>query len=218
MKDLYSFQDERFIISMKRAVNLFINRLISRKFQANKAEFTSNTSMTLLKKLNKRTRTSIISEFYENIMKIQYTFQLFLCKLLEFKRSINATRFALSTKYIEISLERLIALSPPDSFIKAKLLYLQALNQERSSKIVTFSIENFTYEGEVEDNTAEGRGRLKFLDGSQYDGEFKDGKFDGRGVFKHSNGIIFDGEFKCGTIGDRGSSAYPDGTIYNGSF
>ena len=58
--------------------------------------------------------------------------------------------------------------------------------------MVVSMIENF------KGGQREGRGVLKYPDGSVYDGEFQGGLPEGRGFLRYPNGLVYDGEFHGG--------------------
>jgi len=97
------------------------------------------------------------------------------------------------------------------------------------------------YEGQFKDNVFEGKGRIRYpdgtvyeedfkdgkisgkytnpsLDGSVYEGELKDGKKCGKGVWKSSTGEVYEGEFKDDKFEGKGTMKYANGDVYEGEW
>jgi hypothetical protein len=55
-----------------------------------------------------------------------------------------------------------------------------------------------TYEGEIENDTPNGNGKIVWANGDSYDGEWKDGKLNGQGTYTWSDGQYYIGGFKEG--------------------
>ena len=58
-------------------------------------------------------------------------------------------------------------------------------------------------------NVREGKGTLKFNDGSVYEGEWKDDKMEGKGRFTFSDGKIYEGYFKNNQFDGHGRYTWP---------
>ena len=63
-----------------------------------------------------------------------------------------------------------------------------------------FTTEQFTYEGEFSEDLFNGKGVLKYQDGSYYDGEFSKGKICGKGEMLFPNGSRYDGQWYDGRM------------------
>ena len=99
---------------------------------------------------------------------------------------------------------------------------------------------NNTYEGDVKENKANGKGRfltpeyeyvgewingrpngvgeIVYVDGTRYSGQFINGMPDGRGEFVTPNGFRYIGEFHNGKFYGQGEAKWPDGSTYRGEF
>jgi hypothetical protein len=75
------------------------------------------------------------------------------------------------------------------------------------------------YEGEWENNKANGFGILIHPDGNYYKGYFQDDKANGEGTFHYNDGTILQGKFWNDKIYDgQGMETYPDGSKFEGKF
>ena len=63
-----------------------------------------------------------------------------------------------------------------------------------------FTTEAFTYEGEFSEDLFNGKGVLKYADGSYYEGEFRKGQICGKGEMLFSNGSKYDGQWYDGRM------------------
>jgi hypothetical protein len=75
-----------------------------------------------------------------------------------------------------------------------------------------------TYEGTIQNNLPEGKGKMTWSDGSRYYGDFKAGKRSGYGAYAFSNGIKYEGDWKNDEIADKGTMTYSNGDEYYGEF
>lgn len=75
-----------------------------------------------------------------------------------------------------------------------------------------------TYEGELREGKLNGRGILKFEDGSVYVGELHDDKLDGRGVMTLANGDRYEGEFSHNKLSGHGVMTWANGNRYEGDY
>ena len=76
---------------------------------------------------------------------------------------------------------------------------------------------NYTYEGNIINNEAHGKGVFYYTNGDKYIGECKFGKLDGFGEYHYKSGSIYTGFFSFGKI--HGIGTYEDSTnIYKGSW
>jgi len=64
----------------------------------------------------------------------------------------------------------------------------------------------------------EGRGTMRYGDGTIYEGEWKDGQTEGHGVYRCPDGDVYDGEFKAGERNGRGTMRYSDSAVYEGEW
>jgi hypothetical protein len=55
-------------------------------------------------------------------------------------------------------------------------------------------------------------------DGGRYSGEMVDGKIQGKGVIRWDNGSFYKGEFQNGVAHGKGHHVYADGSVYEGQF
>lgn len=61
------------------------------------------------------------------------------------------------------------------------------------------------YKGQWLNEEYNGRGQLRFAEGSIYHGYFKDGKMHGHGRMIHSEGMVYVGEWSMGTAMGKGT-------------
>ena len=58
-----------------------------------------------------------------------------------------------------------------------------------NNQAYTFTLDNgAVYEGQMQGTKREGRGRQKWVDGSEYTGDWRDDKANGYGTYTHTNG------------------------------
>ena len=74
------------------------------------------------------------------------------------------------------------------------------------------------YEGEVENNKLNGKGKYYFSEGGYIKGEFIDGFLNGQGERKFVDGSVYTGNFICNVEEGTGTIVYPDGEKYTGEF
>jgi len=72
------------------------------------------------------------------------------------------------------------------------------------------------YKGDWIDNSREGIGEEKYLDGSSYKGNYKSNERDGEGTFIWPDGSKYSGHFKNSIIEGRGTFTWVDGRSYEG--
>ena len=61
-------------------------------------------------------------------------------------------------------------------------------------------------------------GKFKWVDGSFYEGEIKNNTFEGKGIFHWKEGKEYNGEWKGGKMNGKGIMNYVDGSRYEGGF
>ena len=78
------------------------------------------------------------------------------------------------------------------------------------------------YQGEIKDNSMEGKGKFYYRDGTLYEGEFKKDKPSGKGIEIYQDGDQYEGYFKDGKREGKGIYYYYngnyDGDIYIGDW
>lgn len=75
------------------------------------------------------------------------------------------------------------------------------------------------YEGERDaKGKPEGKGTLRFSEGTVYEGQWRGGKQDGYGTLRRASGEVYEGEYKNGQRTGRGKLRYPDGASYDGQW
>ncbi len=82
---------------------------------------------------------------------------------------------------------------------------------------------NYLYEGDIDviglgQNIFNGKGKIKWENGSTYTGEFINNKREGKGTYKFKNGDVYNGEFKNNKIDGIGKMVYANGEIYEGKW
>ncbi|MFA5260449.1 MAG: hypothetical protein WC450_04400 [Candidatus Omnitrophota bacterium] len=80
-----------------------------------------------------------------------------------------------------------------------------------------FIIEGITYEGEFNNWTYNGKGKLDKTHVYSYEGEFLDGQFHGYGKLIYPTGDIYEGQFLKGQL-EKGILSYANGNKYDGVF
>ncbi|QED22876.1 MORN repeat-containing protein [Candidatus Deianiraea vastatrix] len=76
-----------------------------------------------------------------------------------------------------------------------------------------------TYEGNFENDTMHGKGKLYFPNGSYYDGHWVNGKQEGKGTLLYADDYSFyQGDFANGKRHGKGYYCYPNGGRYEGNF
>jgi hypothetical protein len=76
----------------------------------------------------------------------------------------------------------------------------------------------FKYDGDMINGIKEGKGILKYTDGTIYNGDFKSDLFNGYGVLKFKDGKHYEGEFVDGKVKGKGKFIWEDGKIYEGEY
>jgi hypothetical protein len=79
-------------------------------------------------------------------------------------------------------------------------------------------LDNSEYNGDVIKGKKEGKGILKFKDGTIYEGDFKDDNFNGNGILRYNNGRVYQGNFKDGKMDGNGKFTWEDGKTYIGTY
>ncbi len=74
------------------------------------------------------------------------------------------------------------------------------------------------YRGEMKNGVKQGRGVLKFSDGSEYDGEFINNKMTGKGKKKWADNRVYEGDWFEGKMEGAGTFTWEDGKRYVGSY
>lgn len=75
-----------------------------------------------------------------------------------------------------------------------------------------------SYEGNMLQGKASGKGILTWSDGDRYEGDFVDGNMTGMGIFTCISDDRYEGEFVNGQMNGFGIYYYPDGTIKQGKW
>ena len=147
--------------------------------------------------------------------------------LVDFKKNVKLINSKL--KLIKNILNNLytISLTNYESIIKIIDL-IKLKNSIQGSTIAIKQTENFTfvqkrngnnivkfqsgdkYEGNLNGNKYEGKGKYIYKSGDIYEGEYKDNKKEGKGVYYFKEGDKYDGEFKDDKIEGRGTYYYND--------
>ena len=74
------------------------------------------------------------------------------------------------------------------------------------------------YEGNWENDKANGKGRLIHGNGDYYEGEWKDDQANAFGLFVYSDGATYEGSWENNKYHGKGIEILPDGTKYEGMF
>lgn len=74
------------------------------------------------------------------------------------------------------------------------------------------------YEGDIKDDILEGRGKLTFESGAVYTGDFKDDHINGKGVYVSIYGAVYVGDFKNDEFDGQGTVTINNGDRYVGAF
>ena len=104
--------------------------------------------------------------------------------------------------------------------IKNKMKYIgEFLQRLPNNKGILYNFsEKFIYEGDFLLGEMDGKGIIKYMDGTCYEGDFKNDKYEGKGKITFKNGGSYEGEFNNNLINGKGKYIYPDGKIYEGDF
>lgn len=94
---------------------------------------------------------------------------------------------------------------------------MKPLKDEKGAK-VALDQGKLNYTGDLVRRKFNGKGTLKFADGSVYTGTFKDGYFNGQGDFQAKDGWHYVGGFKKGKAQGKGVLTLETGAIYKGQF
>lgn len=78
--------------------------------------------------------------------------------------------------------------------------------------------EKTIYKGYFHQGHREGKGALKWPDGSMYEGDFQQDQLQGVGTFKFKNGQQYSGQVSENNIHGAGRYQWPDGTYYEGQY
>jgi len=70
------------------------------------------------------------------------------------------------------------------------------------------------YEGEWQNNRANGKGQFWHADGDVYEGNWKDDKANGYGLYQHADGARYLGEWKDDMQHGSGVETWADGSKY----
>lgn len=82
----------------------------------------------------------------------------------------------------------------------------------------TFTCNNYTYNGCWHQNEKNGKGNIKYQDGTEYTGEWYRNMMDGYGKHSLTNGQIYEGEFYENQFQGKGKMLYSNKEIYVGDF
>lgn len=74
------------------------------------------------------------------------------------------------------------------------------------------------YVGEIKDNSKQGFGICKYVNGSVYVGEFTDDLRNGKGKYFYANGDVYEGDFASDKASGVGTYSWADGNSYTGEF
>lgn len=74
------------------------------------------------------------------------------------------------------------------------------------------------YEGEWKDGVENGQGTYTYANGGRYEGEVLNGLADGQGTFRSSGGNVYTGEWKEGQPNGQGTMTYASGDHYEGEW
>ena len=75
------------------------------------------------------------------------------------------------------------------------------------------------YNGNFENGEINGKGEMKFNDGTYYNGDFIHGKFEGNGYLKNINlNWEYNGNFKYGFINGYGKFIFTNNDFYEGNY
>lgn len=91
-------------------------------------------------------------------------------------------------------------------------------NNTQNSQSKTIKYGGGTYTGPLKNNKPEGKGTLKYPDGTYYTGDFINGKFEGKGTMKWKDKSYYSGDYKNGKFEGKGTYKYKNGDIYSGYF
>jgi len=75
-----------------------------------------------------------------------------------------------------------------------------------------------TYEGDIENNVPNGKGKLTFTDGVVYIGDFVNGKRQGNGKLTYADGSYYKGDWFDDAANGKGEMTYEAGGMYIGDF
>ena len=104
--------------------------------------------------------------------------------------------------------------------IKHKIKYIGNFNKNipnKKGKLLNL-VENSIYEGDIVNGKKEGKGIIKFNDGTIYEGDFINDKYEGNGKLTFKNGCIYEGNFNDNNLNGKGKFIYTDGKEYIGDF
>ena len=74
------------------------------------------------------------------------------------------------------------------------------------------------YEGKYKSGLRNGKGIMKWKDGSLYTGQWKTGNIHGQGTFRYKDGSQYRGEWRNGKRSGIGTIIWADGAMYKGEF
>jgi hypothetical protein len=74
------------------------------------------------------------------------------------------------------------------------------------------------YNGEWENGTMHGQGKLVYADGWTYVGGWKSGTMDGQGSLTQADGTLYEGTWRNGRMNGLGKLTYPDGWSFIGNW
>ena len=87
----------------------------------------------------------------------------------------------------------------------------------KTGKLINF-VDNSIYEGDIVNGKKEGKGIIKYKNGTTYEGDFINDKYNGFGKLTFKNGCIYEGNFQNNYINGKGKYIYTDGKEYEGDF
>ena len=97
------------------------------------------------------------------------------------------------------------------------ILKIEEIKLEDGAQIINFP-NNEKYEGEIENNKKNGKGKYYFNNGDIYDGDWKNDKMEGKGKLIKKKGETYEGCFINNQYSGQGLVIYQNGDIYQGEF
>ncbi|MDR2562414.1 MAG: hypothetical protein LBC98_00555 [Prevotellaceae bacterium] len=97
-------------------------------------------------------------------------------------------------------------------------LHISGIAQTADGKVRQTFSDGSRYEGEWKGGKPHGTGVYYFADGCRYEGEWKSGKFDGEGAFYYTDGSKYVGEWKNDLQNGKGTYFYDNGDAYVGEW